>query len=46
LQDADRGGCFFVGTDFGVGDPGVIIDDGMDERGPDLRVTLDGMAGP
>jgi len=34
-QDADRGGGFLVGADLCVGDAGVVVDDGVQERGAD-----------
>ena len=35
VKDADGGGGFLVGVDLGVGDAGVVVDDGVYERGPD-----------
>lgn len=32
VRDAD-GGALLVGVDFGAGDPGVVVEDGVRERG-------------
>ena len=47
MQDADRGGGLLVGADLGVGDAGVVVDDGVHERGADPGpVVLARAAGP
>ncbi|KWU67907.1 hypothetical protein AWW71_29450, partial [Bacillus cereus] len=35
LQDPDRGDGFLIGADRGVGEPGVVVDDGVHEPGPE-----------
>ena len=39
-QDGGGGGGGLVVVDLGVGDPGVVIDHGVHERGPHLRVVV------
>lgn len=39
-ENPDRGDGFLVVMDLGVGDPGVVIDDAVNERGPDLGLTV------
>jgi hypothetical protein len=45
LEDDDGGGGFLVGVDFGVGQAGVVVDDGVNERGAEVRVALGGSCG-
>lgn len=39
-QHSDSGCCGFVLMDLGMSYPGVVIEDGVDERGPDLGLTM------
>jgi hypothetical protein len=40
LQDADGGGGGLVGADFDVGDAGVVVDDGVQDRGADVGFVV------
>lgn len=42
-EDADGGGCLLVVVALGVGDAGVVVDDSVDEAGPDLGVVVAGL---
>jgi hypothetical protein len=40
VQDVDCSGGFLVIADLGIGDPGVVVDDRVDERGPEQRAAV------
>lgn len=44
MEDADRRHGGLVVVDLGVGDAGVIVDDGVDERVPDDRAAVPALA--
>lgn len=39
-KNVDRGGSGFVTVDLGIGDPGMVVDDGVNEAGPDKQAAL------
>jgi hypothetical protein len=40
LEDTDSGGCLLVAADLDVGDSGVVVDDGVQERGSGPRFPV------
>jgi len=46
VQDCGRGDRGFVGVDFGVGDAGVVVDDGVDGCGAGAWVAVGAVGTP